>query len=71
MGIYGSKKLLDWFINEYSKYNLGKLDMGKGCIRFKKINQVPYKLIGELSTKISVEEWIKIYETNLLAKNKI
>jgi hypothetical protein len=39
--------------------------MGKSCIRFKKPDQIPFKLIGELSGKMSVEDWIKIYEKNL------
>ncbi|MBA4406835.1 hypothetical protein C0389_06135 [bacterium] len=64
MGLYGSKKLLAWFIKEYPKYSTAKLDMGKGCIRFKKIDQIPYKLIGELASKITPQEWIKAYEKN-------
>ena len=39
--------------------------MGKGCIRFKKIDHIPYKLIGELASKITTADWIKMYETNL------
>ena len=42
-----------------------KLDMGKSCVRFKKLDEIPYKLIGELMNKMSVKEWINIYETNL------
>lgn len=67
MGIYGSKKLLNWFIEEYKKSIPGKLDMGKGCIRFKKPEQIPFELIAELAKKISVEDWITIYEN---AKHK-
>ena len=48
MGIYADKKLLNWFENVYPKHNKLKLDMGKSCIRFKKIDQIPYNLIGEL-----------------------
>jgi uncharacterized protein YdhG (YjbR/CyaY superfamily) len=70
MGIYGNKKLLDWFLNEYPKYSKTKPDMGKGCIRFKKIDQIPYELIGELSSKITADEWIKIYETNLTSNGR-
>ena len=62
MGIYGSKKLLDWFTEEYKKTVDGKLDMGKGCIRFKKPEQIPFELIGELAKKISIEDWISMYE---------
>lgn len=64
MGIYGSEKLLAWFTKEYPKQSTEKLDMGKGCIRFKKIDQIPYKLIGELASKITTQQWIKIYEKN-------
>jgi uncharacterized protein YdhG (YjbR/CyaY superfamily) len=65
MGIYANKELMDWFINEYPKYFKTKLDMGKGCIRFKKPDQIPYQLIGELAGKITVKEWINEYELNL------
>jgi uncharacterized protein YdhG (YjbR/CyaY superfamily) len=62
MGISADKELLRWFTEEYPKYSKSKLDMGKGCIRFKKPEQIPYKLVGELVSKITVEEWIKLYE---------
>lgn len=65
MGIYFDPKLLNWFVSEYPKHSNQKLDMGKSCIRFKKLDDIPYKLIGELMKKMSVKEWINIYETNL------
>ena len=61
MGIYANKTVEDWFRAEYPKYVKTKLDMGKSCIRFKNPKTIPYDLIGELMTKISVEEWIKTY----------
>ena len=63
MGLYANKKLLDWFTTEYPKHCKTKLDMGKGCIRFKKPEQIPYKLIGELASNITLQEWITICET--------
>ena len=63
-GIYAIPELHDWFVSEYPKHCKRKLDMGKSCIRFKKIDEIPYELIGELSSKITVEEWIDFYETN-------
>jgi len=60
MGVYSDKKLLDWFVKEYPKYSKSKLDMGKACIRFKKLDQIPYKLIGELTTKVTAEKWMAI-----------
>ena len=65
MGIYGDKKLYDWFVAEYPKHSKSKLDMGKSCIRFKKMDDIPYDLIGELLSKITVEKWIIMYENML------
>lgn len=62
MGVYADPKLLQWFTSEYKKRAPGKLDMGKSCIRFKKIDQIPYELIGELASKMTVKDWIKCYE---------
>ncbi|GAA4233281.1 DUF1801 domain-containing protein [Postechiella marina] len=63
MALYAKKDLMDWFTNAYAKRCKYKLDMGKSCIRFKKMNDIPFDLIGELTTKISAKEWIEIYET--------
>ncbi len=65
MGLYGDNKLTKWFTKEYEKLGIGKLDMGKCCIRFKKMEKIPYQLIGDLSSKITPKEWIAIYEKNL------
>lgn len=68
MGIYSDDNLLKWFLEAYSKATSVKLDMGKSCIRFKKPESIPFELIGELMEKITVEEWIKTYETYHLKK---
>lgn len=65
MGLYSRKELLDWFLQEYPKHCRRKPDMGKSCIRFKKPEEIPFELIGELLGKMSVEEWISIYETQI------
>ncbi len=62
MGIYADSELYDWFISEYPKHSKQKLDIGKSCIRFKKMEQIPYQLIGELASKISPQHWIELYE---------
>ena len=64
MGIYADSELLRWFQQEYSKQVKGKLDMGKSCIRFKKPELIPYNLFAELARKMSVQDWISIYEKN-------
>ena len=63
MGVYADMELHDWFVEEYPKHAKRKLDMGKSCIRFKKMDDIPYDLIGELVSKMSVDEWIDIYTT--------
>lgn len=65
MGIYADQELLNWFVGEFPKHSKAKLDMGKSCIRFKKMDQVPVALIGELASKVSVEDWIETYEKAL------
>jgi hypothetical protein len=64
-GMYAKKELYDWFVAEYPKHCKYKLDMGKSCVRFKKIDDIPYDLIEELLGKMSVEEWIEIYENTI------
>lgn len=68
MGVYANSKLLKWFTDEYAKAGVGKLDMGKACIRFKKPENIPYKLIGELASKITLEEWIGMCEKSMSRK---
>lgn len=62
MGLYADPALLSWFTEKYKATVSSKLDMGKSCIRFKKMTDIPFELIGELMTKISVESWIETYE---------
>ena len=61
-GIYAVPEIYDWFVAEFPKHSKRKLDMGKSCVRFKKVDNIPLKLIGELCKKLSVKEWIEIYE---------
>lgn len=65
LGIYANPDLLQWFQTEYQKAGVGKLDMGKSCIRFKNIDKIPYELLGELASKITVQQWIDLYEKNV------
>lgn len=65
MGIYADKELYDWFVAEYPKHCKTKLDMGKSCIRFKKPENIPYELIQQLISKMTPQQWIAIYESNV------
>ena len=66
-GIYAHPPLHDWFVKEYPNHCSRKLDMGKSCVRFKKIEEIPYDLIGELVSKMDMDQWISIYESNVKA----
>lgn len=68
MGIYAKPDLLDWFTNEFPKYSKLKLDMGKSCIRFKNPDAIPYQLIGQLATKLTVTDWTNLYESKFILK---
>lgn len=63
MGIYGNQNLLNWFVSEYPKHCKSKIDIGKSCVRFKKMDDIPFDLIAELASKVSVQDWISNYES--------
>lgn len=63
MGIYADPKLLKWFLEAHAKASAKKLDMGKSCIRYKKPEDIPFELIGELASKMTVDDWVNIYES--------
>lgn len=68
MGIYANPELMEWFVTEYPKYCTTKIDMGKSCIRFKKMDQIPYELIAQLVSKMSPQDWIDLYESQIKKK---
>ena len=68
MGLYADTELHDWFVSEYPKHCKYKLDMGKSCIRFKKMDDIPYDLITELIQKMTVQNWIELYEKSFIKK---
>ena len=65
MLVYADKNVHDWFVKEFAKSTTAKLDMGKSCIRFKKMETIPFDLIGELAGKFTVNDWISKYEEAL------
>jgi hypothetical protein len=68
MGLYSNKDLKEWFINEYANHVKTKLDMGKVCIRFKNLDHVPYNLIAQLCQKMTVDEYIDLYDRMMFSK---
>lgn len=62
MRLYGNIDQLEWFRAEWPKHSKKKLNMGKSCIRFTKLEDIPLDLIGELASKVTPQQWIEIYE---------
>jgi hypothetical protein len=60
MGLYGKEKLKVWFLKENEKENK-KVDIGGSCIRYKKEEDIPYKLIEELVKKVDLKTYLKYY----------
>ncbi|WP_374658478.1 DUF1801 domain-containing protein [Inhella sp.] len=65
MGLYADPAILAWFQTEHAKASSKKLDMGKSCVRYKKPEDMPLKLLGELAGKMSVKDWVARYEAGL------
>lgn len=70
MGVYAKPELLNWFVSEFPKHSKRKLDMGKSCIRFKNPTEIPFDLIGELASKMTVQDWIDQYESSIKPAKK-
>lgn len=70
MGMYADQSILDWFTAEYAQATSSKLDMGKSCVRFKKMDEIPFELIGKLAAKMSVQQWISCYESAFVKTKK-
>ena len=63
MNIYGDPETQRWFTEEFK--NRGKkLDIGKSCVRFRKLDDLPLDVIGQAIAKTPPNEWIDIYEAS-------
>ena len=70
MGLYGSGQLMTWFKSEWPKHSAKKLDIGKACVRFKKLDDIPFDLIGELAAKLTPQQWVDQYEKALASQSR-
>lgn len=60
-GIYGSEQLREWFENAYARTGL-RMDIGKSCVRFRALGDLPLDLIGEAIAAVPVDEFIAMHE---------
>lgn len=61
MGVYSDPETERWFKESYAESGK-KLDMGKSCVRFKKLEDLPLEVIGEAISRTSPEKFIEQYE---------
>ncbi len=61
MNIYASQETQRWFLESY-KATGKRMNMGKSCVRFRKLEDLPLELIGEAVGKTSMEDWVAVYE---------
>ena len=66
---YGHPTLSTWFVNEYKKSGK-KLDMGKGCVRFKSLDDLALDVIGRTVARVPVKEHIANYQAARTRKVK-
>jgi hypothetical protein len=69
MALYANPELTAWFTAEYAKRGK-RLDMGAACVRFKKLDDLPLDLVGELVARVPVDAYVARYEAQKPAKKK-
>ena len=68
MGIYVDEAQAKWFVEEWKKTGK-KLNMGKSCVGFKKLEDVPLEVIGKAIKRMPVKQYIALYEKQLKANS--
>jgi hypothetical protein len=61
MSVYADDKLRKWFEGAYKKSGK-KLDMGKGCLRFKGVDGLALDVVGEVIARVPVDDYVAWYE---------
>jgi hypothetical protein len=61
MSLYGDASTEQWFRAQF-KARGKKLEMGKACVRFTSLDDLPLDVIGETIAKVPIDTWIKVYQ---------
>src|SRR3954471_24300571 len=69
MSVYGSKKH-ETALRDAFKAAGKKLDMGKSCIHFQSVDDLPAKALGQIIASISIDKWIEIYESSRVGRSR-
>jgi Domain of unknown function (DU1801) len=70
MGLSGGP-LLAWLKAEWPSHTEARLDLGKCCLRFRRLDLIPYRLVGELAGRVTPAEWIETYQRTLAAQRGV
>ncbi len=62
MCVYGNREHEAWFRQAWEKTGK-KLDMGKSCVRFKKVEDISLKVVGQAIKRVPVKKFVEFYET--------
>jgi hypothetical protein len=63
LSVYADKNRLAWLEGAFKDAGK-KLDIGKACVRFKSVDDLPLDVIGELIAAVPVEKWIAAFEAS-------
>jgi hypothetical protein len=63
MNVYGDPKKMKWLADEFKKRGK-KLDMGKSCLHFKSIDDLPRDVVGDVIASTPMEKYIAIYKAS-------
>ncbi len=69
MCIYNDSGHDAWFRDAWAKTGK-KLDMGKSCVRFKKLDDVALNVIGQVIRRVPVKKFIEFYESAIPAARR-
>ena len=63
MGIYGDDGNRAWFEAEATACGVER-DIGKSCVRFRRIEELPLDLVSAAVARLPVDEYIAVYEAS-------
>ena len=69
MCVYGDAAMAEWFRSAYAASGK-KLDMGKACVRFRKLEDLPLEVIGQAIARVPAKVYIERYEEALRAMGR-
>lgn len=70
MCVYDEGELGTWFREAWAKTGK-KLDMGKSCVRFKRLDDLPLDVVAEALRRMPAPKWIAHYEATVLSRSEL